>query len=382
MAKSNIKYQLLRFFALLKKEFIIIRRDYITYIFLILIPLSEVILFGYVIKTDANQLPTAVIIPEISDSFTNSILQAFKNTDYFKIIAVSHDQRAMQQLFDKGKVLFVITFPAHFTRDLIAKREPHILLEGNAIDPIAVQSAFHSTQGISDLALQNNLVGPFQYLKASKSTFIIDKHAKYNPGIVSQYHTLPGLIVTILTLALIVTSAVTITGEYEQGTMESLLVTPLQPLEVILGKIIPNVIIGYILLFLTVIISRFLFKVPFEGSFLLLCLVAFPFLIANLGIGVAVSTFAKTQFQAANFANTYNLPALLLSGFLFPFYGMPYWAQWIGNILPPTHFLRIISNIMLKGSDFFEIWPDVWPILLFLVFILFISFKNYRNTLD
>ena len=298
-------------------------------------------------KTDAKHLPTVVVTHDESQ-FTNSILQAFINSGYFNISKVTHNDEEAKKQFNSGKTEFVISIPNDFSRDLILNKKPHILLEGNAIDPVAVNGAFHSTNGIIDYSLKNDLKGQLSYLAPSSATFQIDTHGKYNPTLKSQYHTLPGLIVSILTIALTMITTISITSEYEHGTMESLLITPLKPLEIILGKILPNIVLGYILLFLTLIVSRCLFRVPFEGSLLLLSVALLPFFISNLGIGIAVSTIAKTQFQAANMSNTYTLPALLLSGFLFPFYAMPTWAQWIGNLFPTTHSLRIVSNIMLK----------------------------------
>lgn len=371
----------LRFFAILKKEWIEIRREYITYIFLILIPFMQVILFGYIIQTDAKHLPT-VVIAQDNSNFTSSVIASFVNTGYFDVIKITQNPATAEQMMSTGKVQFIINIPENFTHDVIRGKKPHILLEGDATDPVAISNAFDAAKILAASALNREIHGSLNYLKNQDNNFVVDTHAKYNPAIVAQYHTLPGLIVSILTLSLILLTAISITTEFERGTMETLLITPIKPIEVILGKILPHVIMGYILLLLSLVLSYFLFRVPFHGSLFLLLIVSFPFIVANLGIGLAASTVSKTQLRAANIANTYTLPAIFLSGFMFPFHAMPVWAQWIGNLLPPTHYLRMINGIMLKGATFTEIWPDLWPIIVFMIIIIWISFKNYHLTLD
>ena len=321
------------------------------------------------------------LLPTISlNSLT--VLYRLSNTGYFTINTVVGDRNKAEQLFKEGKVQFIINIPENFTRNMIRSKQPHILLEGDATDPVAIVNAFHAADTVVNDALRWDLKGSLNYLAPKDSNFIIDTHANYNPAILAQYHTLPGLLVAVLTMTLTMLTAISITSEFEQGTMEVLLITPIQPLEVILGKIIPHIMLGYSLFFLTIGLSHYVYHVPFYGSFLLLTVLALPFIIASLGIGLTASAISKTQFQAANTTNTYVLPAILLSGFMFPFYAMPLWAQKIGELLPPTHFLRITINIMLKGGGFVDIWPDLWPMLVFMVLIIGISFRFYRITLD
>ncbi|KTC84105.1 ABC transporter permease [Legionella brunensis] len=378
---SNISHATLRLFAIQKKEFIAMMRDANTYFFLILIPLVQVILFGYIINTDAKNLPT-IVVSKDSSQFTNSIIQSFKNSGYFDIKTITSDENEAEKLMDIGKIKFILYIPENFSRDLISNKKPHLLLEGEATDPMVVGNAFHATQRIVDDALRHDAIGPIQYLASKGPAFIIDRHAKYNPAAKAQYHTLPGLLVSVITISLTMLTAISLTTEYETGTMEMLLITPIHPLEVIFGKIIPNIVLGYILFFLILLISRWLFHVPFYGSFLLLTIVAFPFFMANLGIGILTSSISKSQFQAANIANTYALPALLLSGFMFPFAAMPQWAQLIGHLFPSTYFLRITSDIMLKDANIVTIWPNLWPLLLFTFVVIMVSHHFYRQTLD
>lgn len=374
-------YASLRLWAMLKKECIQIKRDYVTYLFLIMVPFLEVILFGYIINTDAKHLPTVVISHDDS-AFTHSLIQAFKNTDYFVIKKFTQDENEAAKLVKSGEIRFIITIPNNFSRDLIRNKHPHILIEGDATDPVAIGNAFHAADSLTENVLDNDLQGPLNFLQNKPTNFVVDTHALYNPAVLARYHTVPGVLTTILTIALVMLTAISITAEYEHGTMEMLLITPLRPIEVIIGKIIPHIIMAYILFFLTLLVSVYLFHVPFHGSLLLLMFCVLPYIISSLGIGVAVSTVSKSQFRAVNLANTYALPAILLSGFMFPFHAMPIWAQYIGNLLPATHYLRIIIGIMLKGSTLTEIWPDLRAILIFMVIIVYISFRYYRRTLD
>lgn len=378
----NIQYTLLRIWAVLKKEAILVSRDITTYLFLIIIPFSELILFGYTINTDAKHLP-AIVVTQDHSSIVNNLIASFKNTDYFDIQTITDDQDLAKKALDDNKIQFIINIPKNFTRDFVRDEKPHLLVQGDASDPVAVSGAFRTAQNLPLQTLRKETDGALHYLSATDgSHYVVDTHALYNPGIVAQYHTLPGLIMAILTISLVMLTAISLTTEYEQGSMEVLLVTPAKPLDIILGKIIPNIILGYILLILTVLVSHFLFKVPFVGSFFLFIIASFPFIVSNLGVGIAASSVSKTQFKAANIANTYNLPAILFSGFMFPYYGMPAWAQQIGDLLPTTHYTRMTTNIMLKGAGITQIWSDVWPVLVFMCLIISLSYKNYRNTLD
>lgn len=378
MAIHNIA---LRFYAIQKKEFIVMMRERRTYFFLVLIPLIQVILFGFIINSDAKNLPT-IVVSHDSSPFINSIIYSLSNSGYYKMLPFSGDEQKAQQLMSAGKVEFVIYIPEHFSRDLINNKQPHLLIEGNGSDPMVIGNAFSASQHIGEEALNRDLLGSLKYLAPNKPSYYIDRHAKYNPAGKAQYHTLPGLLASIITISLTMLTAISIISEHEAGNMEMLLISPIHPLEVIFGKMFPNIILGYILFYLILFISYWVFHVPFYGSIVLLSLVAFPFFIANLGIGIMTSAISKTQFQAANIASTYALPAILFSGFMFPFAAMPQWAQWIGNLLPPTYFLRISSDIMLKNANLEGIWSDFWPILLFTGIVIFLGERLYRQTLD
>lgn len=374
-------YRSLRLWSMFKKELTVIRRDYRTYIFVLVSPFLQALLFGLIINNDAKHIPTLVVAKDHSQ-FTDSIIQSFRNTDYFAIKDITQDEDAAERAMQRGDVRFIIHIPPNFSRDLVRDESPHILLEGDASDPVIVNNAFHASSVIATRALDGIAQGPLKYLSAKNGSFVIDTHAKYNPAVQAQYHTLPGLLATILTVSLALLMAISISGEYESGTMEMLLITPINPLEVIIGKLLPNIFLGYILFFAILIISHTLFHVPFYGSVILLSFAAFPFIIANLSFGIATSCIAKSQFQAAQIAGTYSLPAVLFSGFLFPRDSMPTWAQWLSDLFPSTYFLKISSDVMLKASGFWDVLPNIWPMLIFFIVLIIISYRFYRKTLD
>lgn len=370
-----------RLWGMLNKELILIRRQLFTYIMVVILPLIQVVFFGYVINTDAKSLRTIVVLHDRS-IFTNDIISAFSNTGYFKVIKVTDDDNQGKMALKNGEAIFVITIPESFSRDLIRNRNPTVLVEGDATDPQSVVNGFRATNSLTQLALNRDLTGALQYLYPKSTPFNIDVHANYNPAMLSTYQTLPGLLTSILSLTLIILVALSIVNEFELGTMESLLITPVKPIEIILGKILPQMIIAIGIFIFTVWLSYGLFDVPIFGNVFILFLVTLPFIFANLSLGLLISAFAKSPLAAQNLVTAYNLPSLLLSGFLFPFYAMPTWAQVIGNIFPNAHYLRMAKNIMLKGATFIEVLPDLWPILLYLFVIVFLTVYFYRETLD
>lgn len=370
-----------RIWGILKKEGILIRREVFTYVIIVILPLLQVIFFGYVINTDAQNLKTVVVSHDKS-ILTNDIISAFAQTGYFNVTNITESSIAGTNALKTGKAVFVITIPENFTRELIRGNTPKILLEGDASDPQSVVNGFRATNSLATLALNKDLTGSLNYLYPKRAPFSIDVHAKYNPAMLATYQTMPGLLTSILSLTLIILVALSVVNEFEYGTMESLLITPVKPFEIIVGKILPQLVIALGIFFLTLWLAHNLFHVPIYGSVFLLFFITLFFIFANLALGLFISTVAKSPLQAQNYVTAYNLPALLLSGFLFPFYAMPQWAQAIGNIFPNAHYLRITRNIMLKGSTFTEIWYDFWPIVLFLIAITFLAVRFYRQTLD
>jgi len=285
-------------------------------------------------------------------------------------------------LLARGQVQFVINIPQNFSRDLLRGDRPALLVEADATDPAATGIALGSLAPLFDAALQNDLKGPLGSLSATSGPIDLRVHALYNPEVVTQYNIVPGLMGVILTMTMVMITGLAITRERERGTMENLLSMPTRPSEVLVGKIVPYILVGYIQVSVILIAAYFLFHVPMQGSILLLLLVALVFIVANLAMGITFSTIAKNQLQAVQMAFFVFLPSILLSGFMFPFRGMPRWAQVIGEAFPLTHFLRIVRGILLKGNGIIDVSLQLWQIALFAVIVLVIAVKRYRQTLD
>jgi len=371
------RWSLRRTLAMVSKEFIQMRRDRMTFAIMIGIPVIQLTLFGYAINTDPKNLPTAVVVHE-SSAASRSILQAIEHSRYFRFLPgqVSHSEA--DHLLQTGKVQFIVAFPPRFSEKIMRGEHPSILIEADATDPVAAGNALSAIAqfpviNLPELQQANPSTGP---------PFGITIHRRYNPEGISQYNIVPGLMGVILTMTMVLVTAVAITREHEKGTMEYLLVTPVQPLEVMAGKLIPYILVGYVQVFLILLAAVYLFHVPIRGSIWLVLTLMLPFIAANLSMGITFSTLSKNQMQAMQMSFFFFLPSILLSGFMFPFRGMPEWAQWIGEVLPLTHFLRMVRGILLKESGWLDVLPELWPILLFFVAAITIGAMRYRRTLD
>lgn len=370
-----------RFWTIVGKEFIQMRRDRVTFAMMIGIPILQLIIFGYAINSDPKHLPTAVYSADNS-VFSRTIVWGLHNSSYFDIVREPDSEAEIQRLLAQGTVQFAVNIPVDFSRKLLRGERPDLLLEADATDPAAIGYAVAAINLLTTTVLNRDLTGPLTKLRGAPPPFNLVVHQHYNPENITQYNIVPGLMGVMLTMTMIIITALAITRERERGTMENLLSTPARPGEVMIGKIVPYITVGYIQVFLILLASKFLFNVPIVGSVPLLLVLTFLFIVANLAVGITFSTIAKNQLQAVQMAFFFFLPSLLLSGYMFPFRGMPGWAQAIGEILPLTHFLRVVRGILLKGNGFAEIAPDLWPIALFLVVMLAIGIKRYRQTLD
>jgi ABC-2 type transport system permease protein len=370
-----------RFCAIVAKEFIQMRRDRLTFAMMLGIPMIQLVLFGYAINSDPKHLPTAVYSADNS-VFSRTIVWAMRNSSYFDITREPQSEAEIQKLLAQGTVQFAVEIPVDFSRKLLRGEQPDLLLEADATDPMAIGYAVGAMNSLTPIVLNRDLTGPLAKLRASSTPFNLVVHQHYNPENITQYNIVPGLMGVILTMTMVIITALAITRERESGTMENLLSTPLRPVEVIIGKIVPYIMVGYIQIFLILVAAKFLFDVPMVGSVPLLLAVAFLFIVAHLAVGITFSTIARNQRQAMQMGMFFFLPNILLSGYMFPFRGMPGWAQDIGECLPLTHFLRIVRGILLKGNGIAEIAPDLWPIALFLIVMLAIGIKRYRQTLD
>ncbi len=369
-----------RLFAILMKEFIQMRRDRGTFAVMIGVPVLQLFLFGFAINTDPRYLPTAIHVADDS-RYARSIAAALKNSEYFDIVAVARSQAEGDRMLDEGQVSFVVTIPVNFARDLIRGISPELLIQADASDPSAAANALAAISQLATSALKDDLVGPLA-IRASPPPFTAIVQRRYNPEGITAYNIVPGLIAVILTMTMVMVTAVAITRERERGTLENLLAMPVHRFEVMLGKIIPYVMVGYIQLSLILLGARFIFHVPMLGSLSLLIATAGLFIAANLALGFTISTIATTQLQAMQTAVFFLMPSILLSGFAFPFRGMPVWAQWVGQAIPATYFLRIVRGILLKGNNWPEIWPNIWPLLIFLAVVGTVALVRYRTTLD
>jgi len=370
-----------RLWAIVMKEFIQMRRDRVTFAMMVGIPLLQLTLFGYAINSDPKHLPAAIRAAD-QGPFARSLVSALRHSDYFLFAREARSEAEADELLKLGRVQFVINIPEDFSRNLLRGERPTILVEADATDPAATGPAIAAARTLANSVLDRDLVGPLARLRANAGPIDFRIHAHYNPENITQYNVVPGLMGVVLTMTMVVITALAITRERERGTMENLLATPVRPFEVMVGKILPYIAVGYVQVTLILLAASFLFHVPMVGSLALIYAVALLFIAANLAMGITFSTLAKNQLQAVQMAFFFFLPSILLSGFMFPFRGMPEWAQWIGTCLPLTHFLRIVRGILLKGNGPAEIAPEIWPLLAFLVIAMTVGVKRYRQTLD
>jgi ABC-2 type transport system permease protein len=363
--------------AIVVKEFLQLRRDRITFATMIAIPLVQITLFGYAINTNPRDLPTAVLLQETSD-VGRSILAALQNTKYFHLARQVHDVDELDRLLASGEILFAFEIPTGFERALRRGDRPSLLVAADATDPVAVATAFSALQEVVTAALENDHAIP----EAAAPAFEFREHRRYNPAGSTQLNIVPGLLGTILTMTMLVFTGLSLTREAERGTMESLLAMPLAPVEIMLGKIIPYVLVGFLQGTVVLGASVILFNVPIMGSLALLAVLTTLFITTNLSIGYTFSTFAQSQLQSIQMVMMFFLPNILLSGFMFPYAGMPPWAQWISEGLPLTHFLRIVRAIMLKGSTLADLQIDTAWLAGLMLLAMMIAVTRFRRTLD
>lgn len=370
-----------RFFAIIRKEFIQMRRDRLTFAMMFGIPIIQLILFGYAINTDPKHLPMAILSTDNSQ-FVRSFAHALEQSQYFTVVDQFEHEDEARQALARGDVQFVLSLPSDFSQRLVRGERPPMLMEVDATDPSAVSSAVQVVNEVARTAFDRDLEGPLQKFTAQPGPAELRIHLMYNPDRLTQYNIVPGLMGVVLTMTMVVITALAVTRERERGTMESLLATPAIPIEVMTGKIIPYIVVGYVQVTVILLAARVLFQVPMVGNLGLLYLGALCFIAATLAVGITISTLATNQLQAMQMSFFFFLPSLLLSGFMFPFRGMPEWAQTLGQMLPLTHFLRVLRGILLKGNGFTDIWPDLWPILAFGVVVMAFGAMRYRRTLD
>jgi len=363
--------------AMLVKEFIQLKRDRVSFAMIIMIPLIQLLLFGYAINTTPRNLPTAVLMQESGD-LSRSILAALENTKYFRVTRLPRSEAEVDQLLASGDVLFAIEFPANFERSVRRGDKPAMLVIADATDPVASGTALSALSEVLQTSLSHDRDVP----NRPEMPFEIRTHARYNPAALTQLNIVPGLVGTILTMTMLIFTALSVTREIERGTMENLLSMPITPVEIMLGKIIPYVFVGVVQASMIISIGVLLFGVPILGNLAMLALLSTLFIATNLSIGYTFSTIAQNQLQAMQMSMMFFLPNILLSGFMFPFAGMPIWAQYIGEALPLTHFLRIVRSIMLKGSNLSDLRYDAIAMFVLMLVAMTIAVTRFRRTLD
>jgi ABC-2 type transport system permease protein len=370
-----------RWLGIVGKEFIQLKRDRLTFGMIVGIPVVQLVLFGFAINSDPKRLPTALLVADRSE-FSRSILAGLQNSSYFDFIGEAKDEDDADRMLAVGKAQFVVSIPADFSRRLVRGERPAMLIEADATDPTATGNALSAVNQLAQTVLSHDLTGSLSPLAGTPSAFSIIVHPRYNPEAVTQYNIVPGLMGVILTMTMVMMTGLAITRERERGTMENLLATPATVLEVMTGKIVPYILIGLLQVTIVLVLARLLFSVPIQGSVTVLYLSVLLFIAANLMLGLTISSVARNQLQAMQMTFFFFLPSMLLSGFMFPFRGMPGWAQLIGEALPLTHFLRIVRGVLLKANGWAEIWPEAWPIALFGLVIMAIGLRTFRSTLD
>ncbi|VVE00822.1 mannose-1-phosphate guanyltransferase [Pandoraea eparura] len=378
---APLGFSIARWWSIVCKEFLQLRRDRVTFAMIVGVPLVQLALFGFAINSDPKHMPTAAIVADNSE-FTRSLMAAMEHSGYFRFTETLTSEAAGRAALAQGRAQFVLNIPADFTRRLLRGERPAVLIEADATDPMAMASALGALPAIAQSVAQKDLTGPLAHLAGGQGAFDVEVHRLYNAEGITQYNIIPGLMGVILTMTLAMMTGIAIVRERERGTMENLLATPVLPIEVMAGKIVPYVAIGLLQATIILIAARFVFHVPFEGSVVAIYLAALVFIAANLIVGIALSSFAQNQLQAMQLTVFYFLPSMLLSGFMFPFGGMPAWAQAIGNLLPLTYFNRLIRGILLKGNGWGDAWHDLWPLLAFSAILMMVAVKFYKRTLD
>ena len=373
-----------RILAVLIKEFIQLTRDRLTYAMILVMPIVQLLLFGYAINNDPRDLPTVVLVQD-QGPMARSTLSALVNSGYFEIVRAAASPAELDEALARGEAQFALTIPADFSRRVVRGDGAQILVEADASDPAATGGAIAALASLPRTALSRDLVGAAAQGRQGApgaDPFEVVIHRRYNPEAITAYNIVPGLLGVILSMTLVMMTSLGVTREYERGTMESLLATPARPIEVMIGKLTPYVAVGLIQTVVILALARALFAVPMAGGWLALSLGVLLFIVGSLALGFLISTVARTQLQAMQMSFFYIMPSILLSGFMFPFRGMPAWAQTLGAVIPVTHFLRVVRGALLKGLDLAQLWPSLSALGLFVIVISGLAMARYRTTLD
>jgi len=367
-----------RTLAIIIKEFLQMRRDRLTFAMIIGLPLMQLILFGYAINTNPHKLPTAVMFGDNS-VFVRQFILGLQNTDYFEVVYEPKSEQEAENLLAEGKVLFVISFPPNFTEKLIRGQRPQILVESDATDAVATGNATHAIQQLASTVFDPYFKGPTSHLRSKPIAINLVTHAKYNPENITQFNIVPALLGVVLTMTMVIITSLAITRERERGTMESLLATPVRPLEVMIGKLLPYILVGYIQVFLILIAAKYLFYIPIAGSLFLLISCVLPFIAANLAVGLTFSSLARNQLQAMQMAFFFFLPSILLSGFMYEIFNMPKFIQAVTYLIPARYFIVILRGIYLKAVGLKVLWPETLALFIFTFLAAMLAIRKFKK---
>ena len=374
-------FSLDRVAAVMIKEFKQLTRDRLTYAMMLGLPVIQLLLFGYAINTEPRHLPTAVLVQEDS-VLARSIVSGLAHSAYFDLAAQARSPAELDEMIRQGRVQFAVTIPGDFTRRVARGDHAQVLVEADATDPSATGGAVAALAALPTAALAHDLQGALKPRGQGKPPFEVVVHARYNPEATTAYNIVPGLLGVILSMTLVMMTSLSVTRETERGTMESLLATPVEPLEVMAGKLAPYVVMGLVQTAIILLLARFLFGVPMAGGWTGLTLAIALFIVGSLALGFLISTVARSQLQAMQMSVFYIFPSILLSGFMFPFRGMPAWAQILGEVIPVTHFLRVVRGALLKGQALGDIWRELLALVAFVCVVTALAMARYRRTLD
>ncbi len=377
----NRIFSIYRVFAIIIKELIQMRRDRVTFAMMLGVPLMQLIIFGFAINNDPKGLPAALVTTS-QDHYTRAMVSALEMTGYYRFNHVVDSAHEAEKLMADGTVSFVVTVPSDFARRVERNEHPQILIEVDATDPAVASGAISTLSSVASKALLRERSIEQQSQRTSHNALEVVVHRRYNPDGITAYNIVPGLLGVILQLTMVMMTSIALTRETERGTMENLLAMPTVPMEILLGKVLPYLLVGAVQVCVVLVAAKLLFHVPFVGSLTLLLISIIMFVLALVMLGYAISTFATSQLQAMQLTFFYFLPSLLLSGFMFPFRGMPGWAQILGETFPLTHFLRIIRAVMLKGADYSAIQNELAALIFFVFLFVALALLRFRRTLD
>jgi ABC-2 type transport system permease protein len=372
---------LTRVLAIMSKEFIQLSRDRLTYAMMLAVPVMQLMLFGYAINTDPRDLP-AIVLDSDRSALSRAVLAAIENTGYFAFVEEAASPAEADAAIETGRVQFAVTIPSDFTRRVVRGDSPQIVVEADASDPTTVGSALGALSGVEAQSLVHDLKGPLAARSGGAAPYEIVVHRRYNPENITAFNIVPGLLGIVLSMTLVMMTALSLTRERERGTMETLLATPVEPIEVMVGKLAPYVGVGLVQTALILVLARLLFGVPLSGGWGALSIGVALFIVGSLSLGFLFSTLARSQLQAMQMSVFYLLPSILLSGFMFPFRGMPEWAQVLGTVIPVTHFLRVVRGTLLKGIGIADLWPSLLALTVFVAVVTTLAMTRYRTTLD